>query len=68
MPKQALSFLSKKSWHTGKIRNQEAVWIEEQKKAAEDKKIKGQMNLTILFLNRFPYPYVYIKILWSFIF
>jgi hypothetical protein len=32
---QGLAFLSKKSWHTKNIANQERVWIEEQKKEAE---------------------------------
>eukprot|EP00164_Ancoracysta_twista_P007212 GFYU01010208.1.p2 GENE.GFYU01010208.1~~GFYU01010208.1.p2 ORF type:complete len:282 (+),score=101.16 GFYU01010208.1:104-949(+) len=35
----SLAFLSKKSWHTGTIKNNEAVWIAEQNKAAEQKKI-----------------------------
>lgn len=35
-----LSFLSKKSWHTSNISNQEKVWIAEQKAAAEDLKLK----------------------------
>jgi hypothetical protein len=35
---QGLAFLSKKSWHTKNLANQERVWIEEQKKAAEDSK------------------------------
>lgn len=35
---QGLAFLSKKSWHTKNMANQERVWIEEQKKAAEDSK------------------------------
>jgi len=39
MPK-GLAFLSKKSWHTSKICNQEKVWIAEQEKEAEDIKIK----------------------------
>jgi N-terminal domain of CBF1 interacting co-repressor CIR/Pre-mRNA splicing factor len=37
---QGLAFLSKKSWHTKNIANQERVWIEEQKKAAEDSKTR----------------------------
>jgi len=37
---QGLAFLSKKSWHTSKLCNQEKVWIAEQEKAAEDIKIK----------------------------
>ena len=35
-----LSFLAKKSWHTANLNNQEKVWIAQQKKAAEDSKIK----------------------------
>jgi hypothetical protein len=35
-----LSFLSKKSWHTSNISNQEKVWIAEQKAAAEEAKLK----------------------------
>eukprot|EP00698_Gefionella_okellyi_P007543 TRINITY_DN1851_c1_g2_i1.p1 TRINITY_DN1851_c1_g2~~TRINITY_DN1851_c1_g2_i1.p1 ORF type:complete len:403 (+),score=77.21 TRINITY_DN1851_c1_g2_i1:30-1238(+) len=35
----ALKFLGKKSWHTGTIQNQEKVWIAEQKKNEEDKKV-----------------------------
>ena len=37
---QGLAFLSKKSWHTKNVANQERVWIEEQKKAAEETKTK----------------------------
>jgi hypothetical protein len=37
---QGLAFLSKKSWHTKNIANQEKVWIEEQRKAQEDSKTK----------------------------
>lgn len=37
---QGLAFLSKKSWHTKNVANQERVWIEEQKKEAEDSKTK----------------------------
>ena len=33
-----LSFLSKKSWHTSNLDNQERVWLAEQKQAAEEKK------------------------------
>lgn len=40
MSGKALSFLSKKSWHTSNIKNQERVWIEEQRKAAEDQKLR----------------------------
>jgi len=39
MPK-GLAFLSKKSWHTSKLCNQEKVWIAEQEKQAENIKIK----------------------------
>ena len=39
MPK-GLAFLSKKSWHTGKLANQEKVWLQEQEKKAEEVKIK----------------------------
>lgn len=39
MPK-GLAFLSKKSWHTGKLANQEKVWVQEQEKKAEEVKIK----------------------------
>jgi hypothetical protein len=39
MPK-GLAFLSKKSWHTSKLCNQEKVWIAEQEKQAEDIKIR----------------------------
>ena len=35
-----LSFLSKKSWHTSNLNNQEKVWMAEQKKAAEEAKMK----------------------------
>ena len=35
----SLSFLSKKSWHTAKHNNVEAVWIAEEKKKAEDAKV-----------------------------
>jgi len=35
-----LSFLSKKSWHTSNISNQEKVWMAEQKAAAEEAKTK----------------------------
>ncbi len=35
----SLQFLSKKSWHTGKLKNQERVWVEEQKAEAEKKKV-----------------------------
>ncbi len=34
-----LSFLSKKSWHTGKFVNQEKVYVAEQKAAEEQKKV-----------------------------
>mmetsp|Transcript_27822 Transcript_27822/g.52180 ORF Transcript_27822/g.52180 Transcript_27822/m.52180 type:complete len:519 (+) Transcript_27822:55-1611(+) len=37
---QGLGFLSKKSWHTKNKANQEKVWIEEQKQAAEASKTK----------------------------
>mmetsp|Transcript_24200 Transcript_24200/g.40076 ORF Transcript_24200/g.40076 Transcript_24200/m.40076 type:complete len:475 (-) Transcript_24200:110-1534(-) len=37
---QGLAFLSKKSWHVKNMANQEKVWIEEQKKAAEETKTK----------------------------
>jgi len=36
----ALKFLGKKSWHTGTIQNQERVWLAEQKKDEEDKKMQ----------------------------
>lgn len=39
MPK-GLAFLSKKSWHTSNMCNQEKVWIAEQEKKAEDIKTK----------------------------
>lgn len=39
MPK-GLAFLSKKSWHTSKLCNQEKVWIAEQQQQAEEIKIK----------------------------
>lgn len=39
MPK-GLAFLSKKSWHTSKLCNQEKVWIAEQQQKAEEVKIK----------------------------
>jgi len=39
MPK-GLAFLSKKSWHTSKLCNQEKVWIAEQEKQAEDIKCR----------------------------
>ena len=35
-----LSFLSKKSWHTSNISNQEKVWLAEQKAEAEAVKTK----------------------------
>jgi len=35
----SLSFLSKKSWHTAKHQNVEAVWVAEEKKKAEDQKV-----------------------------
>jgi hypothetical protein len=37
---QGLAFLSKKSWHVKNVANQEKVWVEEQKKAAEETKTK----------------------------
>lgn len=37
---QGLAFLSKKSWHTKNLANQEKVWIAEQRKAAEETKTK----------------------------
>jgi hypothetical protein len=37
---QGLGFLSKKSWHTKNKSNQERVWMEEQKQAAEESKTK----------------------------
>lgn len=37
---QGLGFLSKKSWHTKNLSNQEKVWIAEQKKLAEEQKTK----------------------------
>eukprot|EP00029_Vermamoeba_vermiformis_P008026 TRINITY_DN3641_c0_g1_i2.p3 TRINITY_DN3641_c0_g1~~TRINITY_DN3641_c0_g1_i2.p3 ORF type:complete len:173 (+),score=52.47 TRINITY_DN3641_c0_g1_i2:392-910(+) len=33
------SFLSKKSWHTGTLRNQEKVWLAEQREQDEKKRI-----------------------------
>ena len=35
-----LSFLNKKSWHTGTIKNNENVWIAQQKKQAEEEAVK----------------------------
>ncbi|KAK8794627.1 hypothetical protein WA158_001608 [Blastocystis sp. Blastoise] len=40
MVKTPLEFLSKKKWNPGNRNNREAVWIREQEKAAEEKKIK----------------------------
>ena len=40
MSGKGLSFLSKKSWHTGSIRHMEKVWKAEQMSAAEQKKIQ----------------------------
>jgi hypothetical protein len=37
---QGLAFLSKKSWHTKNLVNQEKVWMAEQQKAAEETKTK----------------------------
>ena len=37
---QGIAFLSKKSWHTKNLANQEKVWIAEQRKAAEESKTK----------------------------
>lgn len=37
---QGLAFLSKKSWHTKNLANQEKVWMAEQQKAAEESKTK----------------------------
>mmetsp|Transcript_86173 Transcript_86173/g.248845 ORF Transcript_86173/g.248845 Transcript_86173/m.248845 type:complete len:527 (-) Transcript_86173:94-1674(-) len=37
---QGLAFLSKKSWHTKNLANQEKVWMAEQRKEAEDQKTK----------------------------
>ena len=37
---QGIAFLSKKSFHTANLNNQEKVWIAEQKKKAEDAKTK----------------------------
>jgi hypothetical protein len=37
---QGLAFLSKKSWHTKNLSNQEKVWVAEQRKDAEDQKTK----------------------------
>ena len=37
---QGLAFLSKKSWHTKNLANQERVWMSEQQKAAEESKTK----------------------------
>jgi len=37
---QGLAFLSKKSWHTKNLANQEKVWMAEQRKAAEESKTK----------------------------
>ena len=37
---QGLAFLSKKSWHTKNLANQEKVWMAEQRKAAEEAKTK----------------------------
>lgn len=37
---QGLAFLSKKSWHTKNLANQEKVWIAEQRKAQEETKTK----------------------------
>ena len=36
----SLSFLSKKSWHTGTLKNQEEVWKREEKEQEEKKKLK----------------------------
>eukprot|EP00003_Mantamonas_plastica_P011154 TRINITY_DN2075_c0_g1_i4.p1 TRINITY_DN2075_c0_g1~~TRINITY_DN2075_c0_g1_i4.p1 ORF type:complete len:494 (+),score=165.35 TRINITY_DN2075_c0_g1_i4:240-1721(+) len=33
-------YLAKKSWHTGTIKNQEKVWLREQERKAEDKKLE----------------------------
>jgi anti-sigma28 factor (negative regulator of flagellin synthesis) len=37
---QGLAFLSKKSWHTKNLANQEKVWMAEQQKEAEVAKTK----------------------------
>ena len=37
---QGLGFLSKKSWHTKNLANQEKVWVAEQRKEAEAQKTK----------------------------
>lgn len=37
---QGIAFLSKKSWHTKNLANQEKVWIAEQRKAQEESKTK----------------------------
>lgn len=37
---QGIAFLSKKSWHTKNLANQERVWIAEQREAAEKSKTK----------------------------
>jgi len=36
----SLAFLSKKSWHTANLSNQEKVWMAEQRKATEETKLK----------------------------
>ena len=35
----SLSFLSKKTWHTSNVKNVEKVWLAEQAKSAEEKKV-----------------------------
>lgn len=36
----AMAFLNKKSWHTATLKNVETVWVAQQKKKEEDKKLK----------------------------
>ena len=45
-----LSFLSKKSWHTSNLDNQERVWLAEQKAASEAQKTKELQGTSMCFI------------------
>ena len=56
-----LSFLSKKSWHTSNLDNQERVWLAEQKAASEAQKTKelqGTSYMCVFILWMVTYTFI----------
>ena len=55
-----LSFLSKKSWHTSNLDNQERVWLAEQKAASEAQKTKELQGMSYMCLILWMVTYTFI--------